>query len=344
MKLVQVTNCWGLGGTTMCALAVVRALPEWRHEILAYAPPRDDVPLPRGVTITHSPTYPITPDADVLLLHNISADRLPGLPVVPTVQFHHSEGTHAPAHVHVYASDWLRGGRDGITVYQSVDPIEPSRDHLFRVGRLTNPDPAKWGPDVDRVFARIDVRAKLDACGGRVADDRVVHHRASPTAPAELLSRWHVLLYHSPVTETFGRVVVEAMAAGCVPLVDPRGGPAETVLHGVTGFHCGSADAFVKCVRLLYNDRELWERMSAAAASHASARFSHQRFGRHLLRLFALAARRALTQRAHSLGRLRQAERRPPPGGGSCRIGVARAAPRPARGKSVPVGIHGPNR
>ena len=279
MKLVQLTNTWELGGTTMCALAVAKALPDWEHEIIA--PPNPRVPLPRGVRLVDR--YPF--DADVLVLHNIGRGRVPSLPTVPTIQFHHSRAELAPADVDLYASDWLRDGRPGWTCYQSVDRCDAdARDALFRVGRLTNPTQAKWGATVERVFrdvASLGLVIKRETCGGRV--DGAVELPLSPHAARDYLPRWHVLLYHSPVTESFGRVVVEAMAAGCVPLVDPRGGPAETVIGGVTGFHCSGPQGFRQRVEQLFGDRELWRRMSHAARAWVRYQFSHEAFRYRLL-------------------------------------------------------------
>jgi glycosyltransferase involved in cell wall biosynthesis len=77
--------------------------------------------------------------------------------------------------------------------------------------------------------------------------------------------------------EHFGIATVEAMAAGCVPVVINRGGQAEIVEHGVSGFVWNTLDELATFTRQLADDDGLWRRMSAAA--HARARqFSSQRF------------------------------------------------------------------
>jgi glycosyltransferase involved in cell wall biosynthesis len=67
--------------------------------------------------------------------------------------------------------------------------------------------------------------------------------------------------------ESWGRVVVEAMLTGCVPLV-PGGEDhpyREFVKHGVSGFLCESREAFRECARLLDRDRDRLRAMSQAA-------------------------------------------------------------------------------
>jgi glycosyltransferase involved in cell wall biosynthesis len=144
---------------------------------------------------------------------------------------------------------------------------------------MTGVAPAKWTRDVADLFEQL-TDLHCETVGGCVPT--ATEYPLRPDAAPVYLPRWHVLLYHSPVVESFGRVVVEAMAAGCVPLVDPRGGPAETVVDGVTGFHCHTPAEFVDRVRLLESDRVLWKRLSDAARLWARTMFSHEQFGRQL--------------------------------------------------------------
>lgn len=70
--------------------------------------------------------------------------------------------------------------------------------------------------------------------------------------------------------EHFGIAVPEGMAAGAVPLVYARGGPAEIVTHGVTGFHFASEHEIVTLTNLIANDETLQSRMRAAAILRGS--------------------------------------------------------------------------
>jgi glycosyltransferase involved in cell wall biosynthesis len=82
---------------------------------------------------------------------------------------------------------------------------------------------------------------------------------------------------HPELAEHFGIATVEAMAAGCVPVVINRGGQPEIVQHGVTGFVWNTLDELRTYTQLLAEDHALWTRMSAAARARAHE-FSRERF------------------------------------------------------------------
>ena len=94
---------------------------------------------------------------------------------------------------------------------------------------------------------------------------------------------WHAAGYGEdenlwPVfSEHFGISTVEAMAAGCVPVVIKKGGQPEIVEHGVSGFLWETLDELVAYTELLLNDDRLLEKMSEAARIRAQ-RFSRESF------------------------------------------------------------------
>ena len=59
---------------------------------------------------------------------------------------------------------------------------------------------------------------------------------------------------HPDRFEHFGITVVEAMAAGAVPLVFGAAGPAEIVEHGVNGFHWRTTDELIALTKRLIAD------------------------------------------------------------------------------------------
>ena len=79
------------------------------------------------------------------------------------------------------------------------------------------------------------------------------------------------------LAEHFGISTVEAMAAGCVPVVINKGGQPEIVEHGKNGFVWNTLDELKKYTRLLAEDEPLWNAMSAAARSRAQM-FARERF------------------------------------------------------------------
>ncbi|KAK8010210.1 hypothetical protein PG990_009175 [Apiospora arundinis] len=79
------------------------------------------------------------------------------------------------------------------------------------------------------------------------------------------------LFLHCSVTETFGLVVLEAMASGVPVVARDEGGPSDTIEHGTTGFLVPPADldGFVAKVLKLSTDRSLLGRFAQAARDHA---------------------------------------------------------------------------
>lgn len=69
-------------------------------------------------------------------------------------------------------------------------------------------------------------------------------------------------------TDTFGNVVLEALASGVPAIVTPFGGPASIVRDGCTGFVRQDAD-FAGAILQLASDLALHSRMRAAARAHA---------------------------------------------------------------------------
>jgi glycosyltransferase involved in cell wall biosynthesis len=90
---------------------------------------------------------------------------------------------------------------------------------------------------------------------------------------------WHATGFgHDPqsephLTEHFGITVVEAMSAGCIPIVFAAGGPAEIVENGVTGFHFNTVDELCACTKMILTDStsETLEMIANAAALAAQA-------------------------------------------------------------------------
>ena len=105
---------------------------------------------------------------------------------------------------------------------------------------------------------------------------------------------WHATGYGNDeklapeLMEHFGIVTVEAMAAGCVPVVLNRGGQAEIVEHGVSGFLWNTLDELAGYTARLIEDDGLRARMSTAARVRSRS-FDRNNFvdrSRDLLRPF----------------------------------------------------------
>lgn len=94
---------------------------------------------------------------------------------------------------------------------------------------------------------------------------------------------WHAAGYgededaHPELAEHFGISTVEAMAAGCVPVVINKGGQAEIVEHGVSGFLWNTLGELKEYTALLISDGARRAKMSEAARERARL-FSRESF------------------------------------------------------------------
>ncbi len=89
---------------------------------------------------------------------------------------------------------------------------------------------------------------------------------------------------HPELMEHFGIATVDAMAAGCVPVVIKKGAQPEIVEHGVSGFLWETLDEMIEFSARLAADDDLRGRMSKAAQNRAR-HFSAQVFIREFNQL-----------------------------------------------------------
>jgi glycosyltransferase involved in cell wall biosynthesis len=85
---------------------------------------------------------------------------------------------------------------------------------------------------------------------------------------AEAYANFDALAFPSH-TDTFGNVVLEALASGVPAVVTNGGGPKYIVEEGVTGFVTASDESFVAQVATLWGDRDIRQGMSRAARQRA---------------------------------------------------------------------------
>ena len=117
-------------------------------------------------------------------------------------------------------------------------------------------------------------------------EEHVVFYRSSSESERRgLLSRCMCLI-NTAAEEHFGYVPLEAMAAGRPVVAVNSGGPAETVVDGVTGLLCAATpEAFACALSRLIGDPATAAQMGGAARDHVVARFSKAAFGTKLERL-----------------------------------------------------------
>ena len=91
-------------------------------------------------------------------------------------------------------------------------------------------------------------------------------------ALAEAYANMDLFVFPSK-TDTFGNVVLEAMASGTPAVVTDQGGPKFIIEDGVTGYAADSDEEFIRRVTEIMTDPEMHERMRIAAralACHSS--------------------------------------------------------------------------
>ena len=173
-------------------------------------------------------------------------------------------------------------GRESTTLYPPC-PIDlydnlgfPKEDLVITVGRIA---PEK------RMGLFLEIARKLPnvefAIVGSIATERRSYYEnlrdAAPSNVSfilsplrkvkELLGRAKVYV-HSAQNEHFGITIVEAMAAGCVPVVNDSGGPREIVSDDV-GYRWNHLDEAVGHVSNLIKDESARGRLSKAASARA---------------------------------------------------------------------------
>jgi glycosyltransferase involved in cell wall biosynthesis len=216
-----------------------------------------------------------------------------------------------------FSRRWTRAywGVECEVLYPPVDTAFQKRrksNRIVSVGRFSLSSHPKNHPLLLETFARLaDIRAGgwvFRCLGGLGASPVDAEYFAALTARAaecgavvcgdvergrlieeyeEAKIFWHAAGYgadHPSRAEHFGIATVEAMAAGCVPVVVDAGAQSEIVEHGVSGFLWKVPDELVAYTRQLVADDELRARMSAAARARASI-YARERFASRIQRL-----------------------------------------------------------
>ena len=311
MHLLQVCNVGQIvGGTAACAWSVTRALPHLTHTV-AFLSRADAVTrqafAPHQVLhwphCTSDRIHQVSPD--LVILHNIAANQTSLWGGAWTIQYVHSTGRRIPADHTVYCSRWLAQqcrANAPTVLWQGVPlPIAPVHPRTraegrLRIGRICTPTARKWPDSLPAFYSQLSAQhphVDWEFVGCPQAMQSVLQSACCGRAtfhPAGWLARshvwnWDALLYHHPtLTESFGRTVAEAARAGCIPIVDDRGGFSEqcTIL-GSRGCRT-SADFGIAITEL--SDPALRHRLSQSIQQQANEHFSLTRFGARLRSLF----------------------------------------------------------
>lgn len=168
-------------------------------------------------------------------------------------------------------------------------PIDVSRflpaeavDRPFTVGRMSRDTADKHhAEDKDLYCALLDMGCHLEIQGGTVLQEQLGRRPncnllAEGTFAAEVfLNRLDVFCYRSGThVETFGRVVLEAMACALPVVCHVHGGYAEHIEHGENGFLFRTTAEAVDIIGTLKADPAMRHRIGAQARATVERLFS----------------------------------------------------------------------
>jgi glycosyltransferase involved in cell wall biosynthesis len=113
--------------------------------------------------------------------------------------------------------------------------------------------------EVKDYFNPLAQKSKVIFTGSKSGDELYSHYASAD------------IFLHCSITETFGLVVLEAMASGLPVVARDRGGPSDTIEHGKTGFLVPPADVdgFVEKVVRLNSDSKLRREFGRAGREQA---------------------------------------------------------------------------
>ena len=311
MRLLQICNVGEIcGGTAACAWTISHALQEFQHDVFFLSEPnkrtRDAFShchIETNRIVTNETVDKFSPD--LILLHNTALVQVHELTNNLTIQYHHSVGERTPADLHVVCSKWLASQptTSNNVLYQPV-PCPPkqgyernrSLDQELTIGRICTPSRRKWPRELLTFYEQLAARfpeiwwefvgAPRDFQESlmKVCNRRCRFYEAGFEARSHLWN-WDALLYHHPsLTESFGRTAAEAMRAGCIPIVDAKGGFLEQIENGKNGF-LFTNDAECKDAISKILDPADRKSIASSAIMTADQKFSLETFRRRFLAL-----------------------------------------------------------
>ena len=154
------------------------------------------------------------------------------------------------------------------------------RDGVFRlgyVGRVTPEKSVRFLVDLERALTAVGLRNfRFLVVGDGSEQDWLRKNLVTADLPGVLRGEALAAAYANmdlfvfpSKTDTFGNVVLEAMASGAPCVVTDQGGPKFIIADGETGYSARTDEEFIRRVAEIMTDPELHARMSVAARALA---------------------------------------------------------------------------
>jgi glycosyltransferase involved in cell wall biosynthesis len=226
----------------------------------------------------------------------------------PARRYYHDRVNHVDRFLSTsnYTADFIKRvwGRDSTTLYppcpvELYKPTQGLKENLVvTVGRIVPEKRIEIFVEIARQLPSLKFAVIGSIQSGRRDYYELLRNMASGNVSffdtplrraSEILSRAKAYV-HCAQNEQFGIAIVEAMAAGCVPVVHDSGGPREIVTDDV-GFRWNTVAEAVGLVTQLVANDVLRQGMSRAASTRASA-FGSEVFESHLSKILEEYERR----------------------------------------------------
>ena len=180
-----------------------------------------------------------------------------------------------------------------------VEAGDDQRDHFQPDPHADNrPDGVETLTESEDPGVAAKIQEHVDAMHDRLASTGLADRFRFPgfvDDPAIVMSQLDILI-HTADQESFGRIIVEAMAAG-LPVIGVRGGAVQEIIrHGETGFLAQPDDPLelARYVEQLARDPELRTSMGAAGRKRALAEYSLDASAAGMLKVYEQAMQRPL--------------------------------------------------
>jgi glycosyltransferase involved in cell wall biosynthesis len=178
-----------------------------------------------------------------------------------------------------------------LSKYRSI--IRTSDNERCVIGKLTSNSPPRYPMELLRILEEVQkqvphVGFSLIGAADHWDTSKLRSCETPPTGSRDTKDFYagFDLFVHKNTegtTDSWGRIISEAMAAGLPVVTENRGGPAEQVDHGVTGFLCDKDEEFTKYLIMLAKDPIKRHEMGLAGRKKAIQEYGIDRLRRETI-------------------------------------------------------------